>query len=215
MADLWSVGKLGIGATLGLMAVVSLPQAFVFRPSGNDPHPPPAVRVLVSCAMGDALCPHDQWRSLASTWSALYPPHTLSAGPRRWFDEIAAGIPDFVAALMNHRPPTMAGRCLGEVVADPQRTPDRLLATFDSWGTHTARAAATAPSLAFAAVGQARTARRITPEAESRLLRSLLTDWALRSSLDVVATNTSPTVSRLRRPPTPATASPRSSVLTA
>lgn len=214
LADLWSVGKLGIGSTLGLMAVVSLPQVFVFRPSGNDPHPPPAVRVLISCAMGNALYPHHQWRSLASTWSALYPPQSLPSDHRRWFDDIAAGIPDFVAALMNHRPTSMAGRSLGEVVRDPQRTPDRLLATFGSWGTHTARAAATAPSLAFAAVGQARTARRITPEAESRLLRSLLRDWALRSSLSVAASNTTTTVSRIRIP-TPATAPSRSSVLTA
>jgi hypothetical protein len=35
-ADYWSVGLLGIGSTLGLMGVVSLPTIFVFRPSG--PH---------------------------------------------------------------------------------------------------------------------------------------------------------------------------------
>ena len=39
VADLWSVGTLGISSTLGLLAVVSLPAFFVFRPSGDDPHP--------------------------------------------------------------------------------------------------------------------------------------------------------------------------------
>src|SRR5262249_6392764 len=31
LADFWSVAKLGIGATMGLIGVVSLPRAFVFR----------------------------------------------------------------------------------------------------------------------------------------------------------------------------------------
>ena len=48
VADFWSVGKLGIASTLGLLAVVSLPRFFVFRPPGDDPHPMPYLRVLLS-----------------------------------------------------------------------------------------------------------------------------------------------------------------------
>ena len=39
------------------------------------------------------------------------------------------------------------------------------------------------PSLVFAVAGQARAAGRITPEAESQLIGTLLRAWALRSTL--------------------------------
>src|SRR5919201_3290740 len=74
VADLWSVGKLGIGSTLGLIGVVSLPAWFVFRVARDDPHPAPWNRVRLSCALGDALYPHPQWRELSQLWGALYPP---------------------------------------------------------------------------------------------------------------------------------------------
>ena len=36
MADFWSVARIGVGATLGLMAVLSLPRQFVFRLDLHD-----------------------------------------------------------------------------------------------------------------------------------------------------------------------------------
>ena len=42
-------------STLGLIGVVSLPRAFVFRLNLDDPHPVPWIRVKLSCAMGQAL----------------------------------------------------------------------------------------------------------------------------------------------------------------
>ncbi|MGB7949203.1 MAG: hypothetical protein WCH75_16065, partial [Candidatus Binatia bacterium] len=39
IADFWSVARIGIGSTLGLIGVVSLPRPFVFRLSLDDPHP--------------------------------------------------------------------------------------------------------------------------------------------------------------------------------
>ena len=55
VADFWSVAKLGISSTIGLMAVVSLPRAFVFRIALDDPHPFPWIRVKLSCAMGSRV----------------------------------------------------------------------------------------------------------------------------------------------------------------
>ena len=46
---------------MGLMGVVSLPRAFVFRIDLADPHPTPWLRVKLSAAMGQALYPHPQW----------------------------------------------------------------------------------------------------------------------------------------------------------
>lgn len=51
LTDFWSVARLGIDATLGLICVVSLPRAFVFRFDLEGPHPVPWIRVKFSCAL--------------------------------------------------------------------------------------------------------------------------------------------------------------------
>jgi hypothetical protein len=183
VADLWSVGTLGISSTLGLLAVVSLPRFFVFRPSGADPHPIPYVRVLLSCAMGNALYPHPQWQTMARTWSALYPPQGLPSERQRELAALEAGIPPFVRALLDHRSPSLRGRRLGGLFPTRQRQPGRLLELHRAWNDDFAVMARQPPSLVFAVVGQARAAGRITPEAESALVGALLRAWALRNSL--------------------------------
>lgn len=187
VADLWSVARLGIGATLGLLGVVSLPRWFVFRPSGEDPHPIPWIRVLLSCAMGEALYPHPQWSTLAEVWRSLYPVDSVTDAHRRTLAGLEATMPEFVDQLLGHRPPSLRGRGLGEVLARDGRRPERLLARYAGWRRRPAAIATAPPSLAFAVLGQARAAGRLSPERESRLLGNLLTHWALRSTLDISA----------------------------
>src|SRR5262249_43669937 len=55
LADFWAMARLGVSATTGLIGVVSLPRAFVFRINMDDPHPFPWIRVRLSTAMGRAL----------------------------------------------------------------------------------------------------------------------------------------------------------------
>src|SRR5581483_9018527 len=50
VADFWSVARVGFTATSGLIGVVSLPAAFVFRIDPDDPHPSPYLRVKLSAA---------------------------------------------------------------------------------------------------------------------------------------------------------------------
>jgi hypothetical protein len=194
-ADLWSVGLLGIGSTLGLMGVVSLPTLFVFRPSGDDPHPVPWLRVLISCGIGDALYPHPQWAALARTWKSMYPSHRLTPDYARTLARIEAAVPDFVRVLTEHRPPALQGRSLRDVMPIRDRRPEKLLELFTHWRQNPAAMAQAPPSLVFATVGQARAAGRVTPEWESRVLGELLTAWAVRSSVDITelcATRTTP-----------------------
>jgi hypothetical protein len=73
VADFWSVAIVGVGSTLGLMGVLSLPRGFMFRITEDDPHPTPWVRVRLSCAIGEALYPDPQWRRLAALWSGRGP----------------------------------------------------------------------------------------------------------------------------------------------
>jgi hypothetical protein len=187
VADLWSVGRLGISSTLGLMGVVSLPRWFVFRPSGEDPHPIPYVRVHLSCRIGGELYPHPQWAATARLWQSLYPLSELAPGHRSTIIRLLDAVPAFVRVLLDHRPATLGGRSLREALYLPDRRPESLLAQFGAWQRNAAHAARVQPALAFAVVGQARASGRLAPEPESRLLGNLLTHWAVRTSLDLSA----------------------------
>lgn len=187
VADLWAIARVGVASTTGLMSLVSLPPAFVFRPGFDDPHPMPWVRVQLSCALGDALYPHPQWQRLARLWAALYPIAGLGRERRALIARLLDSLPALVTLLVHHRPRALAGRSLGEVMATAEHQPVRLAADFRAW-RRTPRAMLDAPpSRVFAAIGQARVDDAITPEDESRVLAGLLKHWALRRTLDDAA----------------------------
>jgi hypothetical protein len=186
VADAWSVGQLGITSTVGLLAVVSLPSFFVFRPSWGDPHPTPYLRVLISAAIGEALYPHPQWAELRQTWKDMYPTSGLPPDSVAELERVERAIPDLARVLLGHRPPALGGSRVRDLWPTAQRRPARLLALHRRWAGDVAVLARQRPTLALAVLGQARTAGLLTPEAESRTLGDLLTVWAVRSSLDVV-----------------------------
>ena len=130
VADLWSVARVGVSSTLGLIGVVSLPRAFVFRVSLDDPHPIPWIRVKLSCAMGQALYSHRQWDELAALWTSFYPTLGLDGGRQRLLGVLEATMPGFVSLLSNHRPQALRGASLREALAVEERQPDRLAAYF-------------------------------------------------------------------------------------
>lgn len=186
LADMWSVATVGITSTIGLLAVVSLPRYFVFRPSGTDPHPTPYLRVLISAAIGNALYPHPQWKELAAVWKAMYPLAGLPADHVAWIRRCENHIKDLVELLMTHPVPLADGRELGTIWPDGERQPDRLLGLHQAWGDDFGRMARERPSLVFAVLGQAKAAGRISAADESSRLSSLLTAWAVRGSLDLM-----------------------------
>ena len=187
VADFWSVSRVGIASTLGLMGVVSLPRAFVFRLNRDDPHPPPWIRVKLSCAMGQALYPHPQWERLAGLWEAYYPVNLLDPERRDSFVKLQATLPGFVALLVNHRPKSLRGHSLAEVLEVQNRQPRHLRAFLRAWRRDPAKMYSAPPTLVFAVIGQARSDGRMSPEQESTILAKLLTHWALSSTLDVFA----------------------------
>ncbi len=186
VADCWSVGMLGITATVGLLAVVSLPPYFVFRPTGGDPHPMPYLRVLISAGIGEALYPHPQWRGMREAWKRLYPVDSLPAERRSEIAKFESTIERFVDLLLNHRSDKLRGRALGEIFPADGRRPEQLLGLYRQWAGDLGVMARRSPTLVFAALGQAKSAGVIPPEAESGLLTTLLNAWAVRASLDVV-----------------------------
>lgn len=188
IADVWAIARIGISSTLGLIGIVSLPRRFVFRVDTEDPHPFPWIRVRLSCAVGNSLYPHGQWQELAATWDSLYPPVGLPPERDALLRSLLAVTPAFVQAILSHRPASLRGQALGDVLRMPTRSPEQLLATFATWRARPSLMFAAPPSLVFAVFGRARIAGRLTPEKEDRLLGRLITHWALHSTLDVLGT---------------------------
>lgn len=186
VADFWSVAKLGITATTGLVGVVSLPRAFVFRVSFDDPHPFPWIRVKLGCALGRALDPDPQWDRLAALWEAFYPTASLEVSRQEFIDQLERTLPAFVDTLIQHRPPLLRGRSLMDVLGgSADRSPNRLRARWKEWQRTPNMVKGASPTLAFAVIGQARADGAISPQEESDWLGRLLTFWALRGTLDM------------------------------
>ncbi len=187
VADFWSLLRVGVVATLGLMGVVSLPRAFVFRLNADDPHPTPWIRVKLSCAMGQAVYPHPQWRRLERLWEAYYPLQGVEQPLRGLLLQLQASMPALVGLLAQHRPALLRGRTLPEAMEVGARQPARLALLYRFWNRMPERMYRAAPSLVFAVLGQARADGRLEPEDEAELLARLLTHWALRATLDMAA----------------------------
>ncbi|PWU11965.1 MAG: hypothetical protein C5B51_01740 [Terriglobia bacterium] len=185
VADFWSLAHLGVTATLGMIGVVSLPRVFVFRIHADDPHPFPWLRVVLSCAMGDALFPHPQWTRVERLWRSFYPLAGLSAQQRALIDGMLATMPEFVALLAQHRPAALQGRTLPEALRVADRSPARLRSRFAQWRHAPAMALGERPSLALAVFGQAGADSLLSAEAEARTVRWLLRNWALGRSLRI------------------------------
>ena len=185
VADFWAVAKVGISSTLGLVGIVSLPRSFVFRITLEDPHPFPFFRVLLSCAMGHVLYPHRQWAALQSVFESFYPPNGLDPKRTSLIALLRATLPRFVSLLVNHRPRSLRGRSLREVIAMADRSPERLLGYYERWRAAPRLMQEAPPTLIFAVFGRARVSGRLSPEQENRWLGNLITYWALRSTLDI------------------------------
>jgi hypothetical protein len=188
LADFWSISKVGVGSTLGLIGVVSLPRPFVFRMNLDDPHPIPWIRVKLSCAMGRALYPDPQWARLAKMWELFYPTTGLTAEKRSLLMQLETSMPDFIRLLIHHHPKALHGQSLIEAMQVERRQPRRLAAHYERWRSAPEQLYRAPPSLVFAVIGQAKMNGKISPEAESNLLAKLLTHWALRRTLEASAT---------------------------
>jgi hypothetical protein len=184
LADLWAVAKVGITATMGLIGVVSLPRAFVFRSNGDDPHPMPWMRVRLSAALGQALYPDPQWGRLCSLWESYYPIDRLPSEQRELIAALDATMAAFIDHILEHRPERLLLRTLRGVLASDSRAPERLRGLYRLWRKAPALGQKAAPSLFFAVIGQARSDGEISVEKESEVLERALRFWALQTSTD-------------------------------
>jgi hypothetical protein len=183
VADFWSLAQVGVAATQGLMGVVSLPRAFVFRIQLDDPHPFPWVRIKLSTAFGALLYPDPQWAALDRLWERFYPRHGLDPKRLAVIAGLEATLPAFIRLVAGHRPPRLGGQQLAEAFDTAARRPDRLRALWTRWRSRPHELRRVTPTLAFATLGQAKQDRRLEAEGESRWVADLLRHWALTSAL--------------------------------
>ncbi len=186
VADFWSVARVGVASTMGLIGVVSLPRAFVFRLNAGDPHPTPWIRVKLSAAMGSALYPQPAWERLGAVWESYYP---LDAAREESavLTMLRQTIPELAALLVDHRPAALRGASLAEALDLDELRPARLRALLQRWRTEPHEMYEARPLVVFAAIGQGRADAKISPEEESVVLGKVLTHWALRSTLRAAA----------------------------
>jgi hypothetical protein len=183
VADLWALSKLGPTATIGLLGVLSLPPHFVFRISPSDPHPPPWLRVKLSCALGRGLYPDRQWDELEALWDRLY---SLEHAPRRLrepLERLAEAVVPFSRWLLGQPTPASGRSTLGERLYIPSRRPAALRALCSQPGFELRLPREVAPCHALAALGQARWLGKIDVATEGDQVAALLGHWAVQRAL--------------------------------
>ena len=161
-----------------------LPRYFVFRLNMDDPHPLPWMRVRLSCAMGRELFPHPQWDVLENIWLSYYPPTDMEKTKRETIALLERTMPALATLIAHHRPKSLNGASLKEVLQTDQRQPVQLSALFQSWRAAPGRIYGASPTMVFAVIGQARAEKLVSPEAEGQIFSRMLKYWALRDTLD-------------------------------
>ena len=183
IADFWAVAKLGIAATQGLLNVVSLPRAFVFRIATDDPHPFPWIRAKLSIATGSFLYPDPQWTLVDRLWESFYPARGLDPQRQALIESLEATMLPLIRLIAEHRTRPLGALPLIRAFDLASRRPQQLRRIFRDARGSVPALQSLAPTLAFAVLGQAKQDRRLTPEKESRIVAELLTRWGLTRAI--------------------------------
>ncbi len=184
LSDFWAIAKLGVGATSGLMAVVSLPSYFVFRMNLDDPHPTPWIRVKISIGFGKVMFPDAQWERLDRYWDQFYDLEMVRVDDRKLLRAIEKAIPQFVRLLLKHRSKALKGKQLGAAFDQDLIQPLVLRRQFQKWKIAPKLMKKATPTQVFAVVGQAKVDQKITPARENEILRNMLSYWARKHAFN-------------------------------
>ena len=182
LADAWGISHLGIAAPRGLMGVLSLPSSFLFRMKQGDPHPMPWFRVILCLHLGAALYPDPQWRRFERTWERLYPIPNTKRRPSSRVMKLLSGLDPFIARFLAHRPRSLGGMTLGELLRRSDRDPARLRARFSGFRRNPDSISTLRPTSALAVLGQGFADHRLGTEEDSRAIARLLRRWALKKN---------------------------------
>lgn len=182
LADFWALAQLGVCATNGLILVVLLPQAFVFRMQLDAPHPFPWMRVQISCYLGERLFPDPQWQQIRQRWEAMYPLNSRNPLERQQIQRLLASLPAFADVLLTFCPTRLQGKRLVELFPLAARQPHRLRRRFRQWQNQPHLLYQRPAGEVFAVLGQAREDGLLGAANEAELLKRLFAHWALQNA---------------------------------
>lgn len=181
LADFWSVAKLGIGSTMGLISVLSLPSHFIFKLVPNDPHPIPYIRVKISCAIGEKLYPDKQWEILEAQWEKQYPIDKLKPSMKELVEALELEIDEMVNVLVAHKPESLNGLSLKDIFS-VENMPLQLRKTYNELQKDEFRLTSLNPISFFAILGQAKADQKLKIVKEGELVKNALKHWALKKN---------------------------------
>ena len=160
VADVWSVAKLGIGATLGLdrggqpAAVVRVPARR--RGPAPDPVDPGSAQLRLRRTRSIRIHSGQGWPTL---WTELYPPARARGDAQPRWTSCATRYRRSSGSLLGHRPPALRGARLGDALCLPDRRRIALLAALRGLARRPARMFAT-PRRRWPSPSSGRRARR-------------------------------------------------------
>jgi hypothetical protein len=126
-ADIFAFAHTGYAAVVSLHDVVAGEPAAVFHQMPGDPHPLPALRVLMNVQLCQRWFGAGPWDELGSAWRATYPAAALPDHRRRFMAASVAALPRIAEVCLLLPVPGFAHRPLTQYV-DPSRVhPAQLL----------------------------------------------------------------------------------------
>ncbi|MGH9882204.1 MAG: hypothetical protein ACRD6N_12270, partial [Pyrinomonadaceae bacterium] len=125
-----------------------------------------------------------QWDRLEKIWLSYYPPNGLDRRKRDLLTLLENTMPDLATLIAQHRPKSLGGASLQDVLETDERQPALLAVLFQSWRASPQEMYQASPTMVFAVIGQARAEGWVTPELEGRIFSRMLNYWALRDTLD-------------------------------
>jgi hypothetical protein len=126
-ADIFAFAHTGYAAVVALHDVIAGEPAAVFHQMPGDPHPIPALRLLLNVHLCRRWFGAGPWDALAASWCASYPVTALPSARRHFIATSVEALPRIADVCLSLRVPGFAAKPLAHFV-DPSRVrPDRLL----------------------------------------------------------------------------------------
>jgi hypothetical protein len=124
--DFWGFCCAGIGQTISIKEMLSLPPQRVFYVSRQDPHPAIYIRVLLSIEWCRQQWGRGEWGYWEKEWDTLYPLKFTSKANAETLSRCRKYIPVIARTLLNTRLRVLAGKRIPELFNMTNLAPENL-----------------------------------------------------------------------------------------
>jgi len=110
--DFWTFCACGIAETATLREILALPPHQVLHIAVPDPHPPPLVRLILSCEWCRQLWGRGVWDDWEAEWREYYPLESTTKETREMLAECLRYVPRVAQALLRTRFRVLGNRAI-------------------------------------------------------------------------------------------------------